>query len=212
VQNNEGRLLVSPMKNYAAPKIPALEDVRSDPALLKKMPNRWATGAVAALLAGIMLSGCTSIVDTLNRTHHGGAGTPVYVAYLTEQEAWGIIRVQLEKAGLNFNYDPPGYSVTVFGQTIGIDLFDKEKNVAIAKFDSWGFAREHAELAEEEFSRQTDINVGVFYTPGMWFDVASWSDRAADEERAGARISNEERMIEQVQAFITLLQERGIIE
>jgi len=42
------------------------------------------------------------------RAHYGGTGFgPFYVAYITEQEAFGFIREQLESAGLNFDYEIP---------------------------------------------------------------------------------------------------------
>ena len=210
---HEEKLCINPVKEYETPKIPTLDSANVDHVLLKKLPSRWKRNAAVVACVGIMgvaiLVGCASTADPLNGSHHGGAGgLPFYVVHLTEQEALGIIRAQLETAGLNLGAIPPNYDVTVYGQNIGIDLFDEERNVAVVKMEQ-GWSREGARRVEQEFSNQMDINVGVFYNPEELFEVRM---SPTDEQRETARAINEKRLVEQVQAFIALLQEQGVLE
>lgn len=123
-----------------------------------------------------------TIDDLVIRTHHGGScGSPYYIAYLTEQEALGIIRMSLEAVGLNFNAEPPDYRAGWNGQ-IGLELFDSDKNVAIAFLNanrSYGGAgivggSWLAEILTEEFTEQNPtFKFGVFYIPytGISYDI-----------------------------------------
>jgi hypothetical protein len=43
------------------------------------------------------------LYDVDPRVHGGGAASIYYIAHITEQEALGIIRTQLEAAGLNLS-------------------------------------------------------------------------------------------------------------
>ncbi|MCL2854453.1 MAG: hypothetical protein FWE21_02415 [Defluviitaleaceae bacterium] len=176
--------------------------------------------------------------DLMVRVHHGGSGGAGYVVYLTEQEALGIIRRQLEAAGLSFGDTPPNY--TAFEDDdwmprVGLDLFDYENNVAIShlNFDDNNRPFIHNITGEvrESFGRQTDINVGVFYTPAFfpqeWDAMGDWveedgewthipptgpTDEEKAEVKAEARPILEARLNEQIQAFITLLRNQGIIQ
>jgi len=170
------------------------------------------------------------------RTHFGGAGHgPIYVVHITEQEALGIIRTQLEAAGLNFDATPPEYIIeSGFGsRDIGFDLYDEEKGVAIAhlswednnqRFFSWG-GSDLAERLTEEFTEKTgDISVGVFFNPGKelgrgqaWLDQENerWlrriSMRNTNRQKEEAKAALTENITSQVQAFIDLLQAEGIV-
>jgi len=235
---HEEKLCITPAQSYAVPKIPTLKDAKTNPAMLKRLPSRWKRNAAVVACVGVMgmtaLTGCANVfsrfddngVRTVTRsgmelniiTHHGGAvGSPFYVISLTEQEAFGIIRQQLEIAGLNFGAIPPEYTVNVWEWVdVGLDLFDEEKNVAVANV-SWAdshirFAPSgswFAEEASEEFAQKTgDIVVGVFYNPG---EDIGWSRPSAREQREAIPLLKE-NLTEQVQAFIALLQEQGILE
>jgi len=158
------------------------------------------------------------------KVHHGGSGgAPMYIVHLTEQEALGIIRAQLEAAGLAFGAIPPDYFVSAgWEQDIGLALFDEEKSVAIAQvswemnhqpFFSWGGSA-LAEQIAQEFAKQTkDISIGVFYNPGERIDSGSTAptDHAIDEAKEEARPLLEEQLTGQVQAFIAWLQSQGIL-
>ena len=126
--------------------------------------------------------------------------------FLSEQEALAIIKGVAADAGVNFGDRPPKYTATqnngnrelyngrengiVLGDgNIGLDLYDGEKNVAVA-YISMNEAeekylpgedgsvmmssvtsyrpRELAEMTVEDFAQQNgDISVGVFYDPGV---------------------------------------------
>jgi len=130
---------LSPMQNYTSPTYPNRSNIEA--AKLRELPKRWAKKAtviacIGALSIG-MLTGLgaasatshddatpgTSVVystqnsvglDVVIRTHHGGsAAGPYYVAYLTEQEALGVIRDRLLFMGVGFNSPVPDYVVTL---------------------------------------------------------------------------------------------------
>jgi len=144
-------------------------------AAFMKLPQHWkrnitiisGIGIVAVL---VLLGGCMSNREPnlVMRAHRGA-----YVVHMSEEEAFGIVRTQLEAAGLTFNAEPPAYSVDVWADAVGIDLFDSYLNVAVAYF-SWEDS--HLSLMQEgrrftkwiadEFAGQTDTVVGVFYAPG----------------------------------------------
>jgi len=133
----------------------------------------------------------------------------MYVVHLTEQEALGIIREQLEAVGLNFDVEPPDYTVEVGGwrlgnQTVGLDLFDSERSVAVAHIFGWG---DFTEAAAEAFAEQTnDITVGVFQSG----TINKW-ESATNYEFAEARETIESQLAAQVREFIDFLRNEGII-
>jgi len=180
--------------------------------------------------------------DLVFRIHHGGSGGAGYVVYLTEQEALGIIRRQLEVAGLCFGDIPPGY--TAFENdgwmpVIGLNLFDATNNVAISKLsfedNNQAFIHRVTPGVKESFARQTDITVGVFEAPVFhppwdagWDAMGDWiededgewvfvppvepTDEQIADLKAEARPILEEQLNEQIQAFIALLRAEGIVE
>ena len=124
------------------------------------------------------------------RAHFGGSGAgPYYVAYIKEDEAFGFIRAKLESAGLNFDAVPPSYTVEAINEwnfsmprelTIGLDLFDGQKEVAIAEIRPTDISDPHrdfnrrnqstgnstAQEVAEKFMEQFGQTVGVFHNPG----------------------------------------------
>jgi len=179
--------------------------------------------------------------DLVIRLHGGGAGGVGYVVHLTEQEALGIIRAQLEAAGLRFGATPPGYIAfddDTWLPRIGLDLYDSANNVAVAHlswensnvpFSWWG--REGAEQVAQAFAEQTDMPVGVFYTPGFfpgWDAMGDWfededgewvhippedpTEEQREQALTEARPLLEERVAEQVEEFINFLREQGIVQ
>jgi hypothetical protein len=171
--------------------------------------------------------------DLVFLVHGGGAGSAVYVAHLTEQEAFGIIRAHLEAVGLRFDEAPPEYSVNIGGWRdidFRFDLFDVDKNVAVSNV-SWGhsnlpFTSRGSWLARDvadEFAKlNTGINIGVFYNPGEYFWQTEWewdegdgyifSNKPAAEEIAERRPILEQRLAEQVYVFIAWLYNEGVLE
>jgi len=166
--------------------------------------------------------------DIVVRTHHGGGGGgPIYVAYLTEQEALSIIRAEAEAAGLRLGAIPPDYNVEVWGEAVGLDLFDEDKSVGFAlinkdgsNFNFWygvGIANE----AMAEFARLHNINVGIFDNPG---ETVGWdiperleseyfeAKEVTVEGKAQAAIDLEAQLAAQVREFIEQLQAQGILE
>jgi len=194
-------------------------------------------------------------VELAFRIHTGGSGAgPFYFVHITEQEALGIIRAQLESAGLSFYSRPPNYTVrhTDFhGRGLyDLNLFDKDKGVAVSyvKWEernspvSWSLRGNFIERIAEDFRQQAkDIHVGVIYNPDVdirrdlemfmgwrWATIAhrdnqSWtlsdnprelSDSLLEDISAAMDVARPilvERLNDQVQEFITFLQNEGII-
>jgi len=173
------------------------------------------------------------ILDLNVRTHYGGSGAgPIYVAYLTEQEALSIIRSKLEAAGLRLSAVPPGYTVDPWrndsneplppmlftprgwGQSVELNLFDAESSVAAA-FVDWYVWDDLNEQIVNGFKQQTDINVGVFGNTGKSIGTTEWWEPdhrpPTYEEIEEARPIITQILIDRVQAFINLLEEQRII-
>jgi hypothetical protein len=172
------------------------------------------------------------------RTHFGGSASgPFYVVYFTEQEAFGFIRAMLENAGLNFSANPPDYSVEVRDMfmgnyhTFGLDLFDAEKNVAIANVNlrPMRMPPSIAEISKMFAEQYNDITVGVFRNPGLnvfngmaathgrWsedFDEEKYEaekSAAVAEGKDKARKDLIENLTAQTQQFIDFLYSKGIL-
>jgi len=177
--------------------------------------------------------------DMIVRIHHGGSGSAGYVVHLTEQEVLGIIRRQLEAAGLDFSATPPLY--TAFDDDswmphIGLNLFDAANNVAVSHIsfedNNRQFIHNVTSAVRESFAEQTDIHVGVFETPahfvrdwdamGEWYEDENgeWTHIPAieptEEEKAEVKAEVrpilEERVNEQVREFIAFLRGLGIVQ
>jgi len=218
-------LTLTPMEDYEAPCLPTLEG--SKPELLKEMPTRWKGKAMVATVAGLLgvatLTGCELYeslappninIYTDYGYHHGGAGGgPIYVAYLTEQEAMGIIRNQLEQAGLNLDAPPPS-GVIIHGEgwnerEIGIDLFDAENKIGVAVVHDWWWDSQDQWAIEirdalSSYFAEDDIQIGVIFNQ----QNEAWDTGELEQLRQGF----EAYLVEQTQSFIAHLQKEGIIE
>ena len=205
---NDFRLIIDPVKTYKSPNIPIPGD--NNPTLLKKLPSRWQKNtkvmACIGLVGALVLSGC--VPQPLPPALHGGGSPspPMYIVYLTEQEALGIIRARLEEAGLDFTATFPGYTIDWNGDEIGLDLFDEQRNVAITYLNreehhqafTFQGRRNYADQIEKAFTEQiSDIIVGIFYNPKVW-------------EGSGDAFAKEQ-LITQADAFIAFLQSQGIL-
>ena len=221
-------LALAPLESYQAPDLPTLEE--SEPEILKKMPTRWKNKAMITAMVGVLaagsLAGCNANddrghVSDVNdyyddyKSHHGGeGGGPIYIAYLTEQEALRIVRNQLEDVGLNFNSVPPSHNIIYNEgewneQKIGLDLFDEENNIGIALVNNWwrNNSDERAIGIVEELTQETEgdgIHISVIFNKRdeVWYP----SNGGEIEEIL------EEYLNLQVQTFIQHLQEEGIID
>ena len=229
-------LTLIPVEDYKSPDLPTYVDDK--PNLEKKVPSRWKNKVMITAIAGVlgtsMLTGC-SMVESLRfdphdyATHHGGAvGSPIYVAYLSEQEAIEIIRTQLEDAGLNFNSLPPAYTIT-YGEgwrerEVGLDLFDEEAGVAIALFndqpgrggmgifESAESVSEFAHGATNEFNNRYDLLVRVFTNRGIGQDIWDFNRGEFNRRREEMYEEINSELDEQIQDFIAQLRELEIIE
>jgi len=213
---NNDILKIEPVESYSPPKIPTFDDDNS--AMLKKLPSRWQRNAKVLACIGIagtiMLAGClgNNELDVTRRMNHGGfASSPAYVVHLTEQEAFGIARSRLERAGFDFSETPPDVSVEIGGVLIGIDLFDAERNVAIAfvgaSNEDFSFfphewlrdefvSRIESGLRSELARQNISATVGVVYNRGLLqYDVTEMS-------RSEARRYMRDDIIRQVDWFV----------
>ena len=243
------------MEEYKTPELPTYADDK--PNLDKKIPQRWKNKVLIAgigLLTTVTFTGCGSLSAAIHDErqseiqneiqiwsgwnnqgcwmHHGGSGgAPLYVAYLTEQEALGIIRAQLEEAGIPFDDALPSYSIEVDetdlrGQLhhIELSLFNENNNIAISiinpqsfsiPFSSrWGMEEVGKEIANEFEQQYPHISVSFFCNPDGW--VGNWgrdgNTNVTNRERRAARQSLIDNLVIQTQGFIEHLREEGIIE
>jgi len=224
--------MLFPINDYKPSKLPTMQEMQANPAPLKQMPNRWRKkAAVIACASFIGASALFSSCDILNeisslhkntvseplelRFHHGGfASSPTYIVHLTEADALGIIRMQLEDAGLEFGANPPNYGIDINFSRVESVLFDNKNNVAIVQA---GFTAGFAEHIADELTKQTDdIIFGVFYSPSGTFPGNSWRITPSRmtpsyEKREGLRPILLEQLNNQIEDFIQLLREKGII-
>jgi hypothetical protein len=171
--------------------------------------------------------------------HHGGSGgSPFYVARLTEQEALGILRAELEAAGLRFGATPPelpelqGWNF--WGNPeIALSLYDAERSVGVL-FDTddqshlmriqWGWQGMGgiAEQIAPLLAEQVDYPIGVFYNPGAsvggrpewdgrWMDIEWEAEAPTEENKTAAVVELRQAITEQTQVFIAFLQEQGVL-
>jgi hypothetical protein len=149
-----------------------------------------------------------------HQIHGGGSGGAIYIVHFTEQEVLGIIRMQLEDAGLRFTPPAPSYRSTILTTPVGVSLFDRGTNVAIATVDLSRWFWLNRIQADFE-SQHPDIAFGVFRQPAMNVEFCI---EEFNEERAVAELANKEEEIReqfeaditrQVEQFIERLREEG---
>jgi hypothetical protein len=172
------------------------------------------------------------LYDSEVRLHFGGHGFAFYVAHITEQEALGILRAQLEAAGLDLSAALPDFEYLTDRDWISpqrLNFFDSERNVAIAFVDTFGgsfFRMRDAELLNEFSELKRHMAVGVFRDSGQ-LDLSTigipgrsgvprflidTQRTLSDEENVRVQLAILNRITRQVDAFIYDLQERGILE
>jgi len=212
-----------PLKNYTPPKYPTYEEAKGDRTLLKKLPSRWkksvgALACVTLLGATALLGGCSAFRGC--GTHMGGSGVPIYLVYLTEQEAISVIRNKAETMGLEIKDTPPNISVSVkFWEEsddsidIGLDLFNEEKNIAFSYIREelggwWLDSRSLAGKAKEVVANREDsLKVGFIHGTSRSFGTHPGIAR-----RRGAEQEIKDHLTTQVREFIEWLQAEGIIQ
>jgi len=222
---------LSPVKKYEAPKYPVYIQARNNPDLLKKLPSRWQKNANVIGCLGtigmLTLTGCppffgNNICSECGFAHHGGSGgAPIYIIYLTEQEALSLIQTKAQEAGLNLDSELPDYTVPINvwnKEELGLDFYDEEKDVALTLVNlsesgyQWcnvNLNKNIAETAKKEFAKlENDTTVGVFYNPAKPFGFNE-PDEKATEDAEKVLSGN---LAAQVQEFINWLQAQGIIQ
>lgn len=228
----ENILELRPMEEYEAPSFPTHQE--RSPELLEKMPLRWRRKALltgAGLLTAVMITGCVFGSDNENSNplgslqsgnesdydwdlHHGGAGEgPIYVVYLTEQEVLGIIRSQLEAAGLKMSEISSGDLIYVgdrwYRQAVGMELFDERNNVGVVVIDNWPRVSTHDSTVEakdailEHYSEE-GMHVGVIFSR----EREAWSRGEKDQLENEVR----EDLYEQIENFIEELRNENVID
>jgi len=225
---NDYLLDLKPVKKYKIPKYPVYMQAYDNPDLLKKLPSRWENNAKVigclSVLGALTLTGCppffggggggggVSPCSKCGFSHHGGSGgAPIYVIYLTEQEALSLIREKAGTEGINFNSEPPDYKVTIWNhQEIGLDLYDEEKNAAVAlvgpKESGWQWcvvSKDMAAEARKEFAKlETGTTIGVLHNPEK---PHGFGEPSAKEVEDAEKILRDQLM-SQVIEFIQQLQ------
>jgi hypothetical protein len=203
-------LSLSPVAQYSSPNYPTNTEADSNPALLKKLPSRWQRNAAAFACVGFL--GTVTLTSCDPFLHGGGSGgAPIYVVYLTEQEALAMIRSRLEAAGLDFSATPPAYSIALSGLGNYRLLFDGVNKVAVSMvLENYGGSFEGSYMkdrVEEVLSNElTDYTVGVFFSPGVSYD----NKPSASQENTSKK-KLEAHFINQINKFIELLITKGIL-
>jgi len=170
--------------------------------------------------------------DVEVRTHWGGSGAgPFYVAYLTEQEALGIIRNRLCQAGICFDAPVPDYVATAEvpaeEATAALSLFDERTRQGIVfpapnwweKFRFFEISPEQIEGAlQQEFAQRFDVSAAFLPNPGESMCDGAWWDRDweteltfTEEEKQAVGEILKERLVDQVDAFLDHLRTEGVL-
>jgi len=261
-------LCVSPIESYTAPEIPTFDDdnaalLTKMPSRWRKntaiIAGLGLIGALALSAGGVGRNTARDIFpygivhslgytqgsyrgysqeNLLVRLHTGGSGSSFYMAHLTEQEAFNIIRARLEAAGLNFDATPPPgvvlepwedltYSVSIASMmlrghfdSLEFDLFDVEKGVGITHLN-WLGPRLTFRPHEQEFvwaiesmlaEHVNDVEVGVFYTPGRSVSSGLPTRLPSPLAVSRSRPILERQLIRQIDTFIAHLQSEGLLE
>lgn len=164
--------------------------------------------------------------------HHGGSGGgPVYVVYLTEQEALGIVRAELESVGLVLaeNERLPKIEIEegedrwVQNYEIEIGLINEEHQIAISLVEPQEIQRPFfrfnmegiPEMIEDEFTvHHPDLSLALFCNPHSWL---GWWERdeaslVTDEDKDEAHERLVANLIAQTQSFIQHLRAEETID
>ena len=172
--------------------------------------------------------------DVVVRTHFGGSGAgPFYVAYLTEQEALGIIRNRLCEAGICFDAPRPGYVATVevarVEATARLALFDERTRQGIvfparwwSPFIYWPMSHEEVEDAlREYFSQNFNISATFIRNPSRSIGAYDWDGSPdfdwefepefTDEAKQELAPKLKQALLNRVDAFIDQLRIDGIL-
>ena len=196
---------LQPVAHYTSPALPTLAEKPS----LNTLPKRWARNAAVVACIGVLgastLAGCGRF-SPFGWPHGGGHHlAPQYVVYLTEQETLGVIRAQLEEAGLNFGGEPPLLSTLseFWGEDSFANLFDEERRVAVIVCDAV-HERERFLLLEQQYS---DITFGVFpQAQRMRFHAPP-----SEEEIERVRKQRDDYITQRLQEFIERLENEDIL-
>jgi len=171
--------------------------------------------------------------DVEVRVHFGGSGAgPFYVAYLTEQEALGIIRNRLCQAGICFDALVPNYEATTetdWSEEVSatLSLFDARTRQGIVfPTPNWGdefwffdVSSEQIERAlQRDFTRRFRVSATFMNNPGESMCDDDWWTRDRDveltfteeEKQEAGKILNE-RLLFQVDTFLGHLRREGIL-
>ena len=186
-------------------------------------------GVAAQLYAGVERG-----FDVRVSAHFGGAASgPFYVAYLTEQEALGIIRNRLCEAGICFDAPVPDYVVTVeadiFNPSARLALFDGRTRQGIVFPASewcfslfWSMTRQEIEDAlKQEFAERYNLSATFIRNPGRSIGDYDWDGSGdfdwdfepefSDEEKQELAPLLKQDLLRQVDAFIYRLLSEGIL-
>ena len=167
--------------------------------------------------------------DVEVRAHWGGSGAgPFYVAYLTEQEALGIIRNRLCEAGICFDAPVPHY-VGIFETEWSaearatLSLFDERTRQGIVFpapwWDEFGWGMPHEQIAgalRQDFAERFDVSVLFLRNPGESIGDYDWNWEVenpifSDEEKQRVAPLLEQELLARVDAFIDQLRREGIL-
>jgi len=228
-------LNLKPLKKYDIPKYPIFDLARDNPELLKKLPSRWQKNAKVIGCLGIVgmltLTGCPPFFPGFHGnnkcpdcgfSHNGGSGgAPIYIIYLTEQEALTLIQSKAEAAGLDMSAEPPDYTVSlnVWNQDdLGLKLYDESKDVALTIVNMYesgshwcnvNMNKTTADNAKKEFAKfETGTTIGVFYNPAKPIGYNDPDEKTLED----ANKSLSQNLSKQVQDFIIWMQSQGIIQ
>jgi len=246
------------IQDYTPPAYPTRDSL--DSAKLRKIPKRWAKNAAMIACVGALslgaLTGCAAPTqppercgdgrhgvvaiysqsrefDVEIRAHFGGSGAgPFYVAYLTEQEALGIIRNRLCEAGICFDAPVPNHEATVritdrdLTATARLTLFDERTRQGLVFPATWWhemvyWPMRHGEIQDalqQDFAQRHNISATFMQNPGRSMCDGDWHEREwevtltfTEEEKQEAGQILKARLESQLDTFIEQLRVEGVL-
>jgi len=223
MRNKDDLITLAPMENYNTPDLPTLTEGTSG--LLKKVPSRWKNKAMivasVSLLGITTLTGCGPTVYCSDLHYGGSGGAPIYVAYMTEQEALNIVHAQFENAGINLIEVSPSNSIdasdihyelgnfgsvhtegVLFPNYVEMQLIDEGSEIGIVLVKNWSWWLESPctvdvrESIEQRFLSEYGISVHVIFVEGGTFGgIRSWEwdwEEISERVDAGGEMVDDE--------------------
>lgn len=184
---------VQPVKRYKSPRYPDKEETLKNPGILLALPERWRNNAYATVaLASLLFMTLTACGDKDNAGENEqftGQIAPIFIhgtgrgsfgcvsvappAFLSEEEAFSVIREEALREGIVFTKEAPALQSVIIPET-NLYYADEEKNMGRQKgalvLDGYDAEKKIA----FEFVSRDDIYGWVKKNNTVWSSVESF--------------------------------------